>query len=292
MACLGEWPFFDCHVRTDIDSDFGSRIIWILVGKEQFKFNIHQSRLQNTSFFKQHGEPPTKAEKVARTAAAYSTSEQTDQMPDGPLSQVPTIKEEDGVDANSVDGEEEHDEPKLIDYHLKDSYFHERKPFEVFIRWLYSEGPGSFKTHTDCKVALKAYCLARYYHAYGLQNLLLDRFREHYKTTRIKFDDLNWIINKLGDDSAASPLTRYLIEQVAYDIADHGLAEFNRNNWFFKMYLEEGDRKIRLTLVAIIAAHAESGKGEDPAVADLDFHVGERGDQAGVWLIPTDDWLG
>ena len=281
------------RASADICSNFGSRIIWIVVGKEQSRFNVHQSRLKNTSFFEQHGEAPNKAEKVVRTAAAYPTPEQTDRIPDSPLSQARTIKEEDGVVARSVEEEEEeeHDEPKLIDYHLHGKYFHERRPFEMFIRWLYNEGPKAFQTYTHCKVALKAYCLARYYDAYGLQNLLLDRFREYYTSKNIKFDDLNWIINKLGDELAVSPLTRYLIEQVAYEIADNGLAEFKKSNWFFKTYLEEGDRKIRLTLVAIIAAHAQSGKGEDPAIADFNFHVGERGDQAGVWLMPTDDWL-
>ena len=214
-------------------------------------------------------------------------------MPDSPFSQAPTIKEEDSVVARSVEEEEEEEvnEPKLIDYHLKDKYFHERKPFEMFIRWLYSEGPRSIKGQANLKVAQKAYCLARYYDAYGLQNLLLDRCREYYSQINIKFEDLNWIIGKLGDDPAASPLTRYLIEQVAYEIAVHGLTDFKKDNWFLRAYLEEDDRKIRLTLFGLIATHAQTGKRKNPATAEFDFHVGEKGDQGGVWLIPTDDWL-
>ena len=230
---------------------------------------------------------------MERTAAAYPTPERPDRIDDSPLSQAPTIKEEENVVATSVEEEEEEEvnEPKLIDYHLKDKYFYECKPFEMFIRWLYSEGPRSIKGLANLKVALKAYCLARYYDAYGLQNLLLARFREYYSQVNIKFDDLNFVIGKLGDEPAASPLTRYLIEQVAYEIADHGLAEFKKDNWFFKKYLEEGDRKIRLTLFGLIATHAQTRKRQDPAIAEFDFHVGEKGDQGGVWLIPTDDWL-
>lgn len=256
-----------------------------MVGKKRAKFNVHQSRLQQTAFFRQHGTPPSKAEKEERTAAAFPLPNPVPNISSLAAHENTEVKEEEAAEVVEVP-EQHSGEPKLIDYCLDDKFFHEPKSFDAMIKWLYHEGPPQFKTYRDCRVALKTYCLARFYDAFGLQNLLLDRFREYFAEKKIKFDDLNYIINKLGDDPSASPLTRYLIAQVAFEIAENGFAEFSKDNWFMEKYLVESDRKIRLTLFEFVAHHAEHGKGEDPAAADYNWHVVADGDHQRYWDTP------
>ena len=49
-----------------------------------------------------------------------------------------------------------------------------------FAAWLYKDPPTTPTNKVQCKNLLQAYVLARQYNAYGLQNIILDRFRDHH----------------------------------------------------------------------------------------------------------------
>lgn len=170
-----------------------------------------------------------------------------------------------------------------IDYIIAPRDEEAARAFGIFAEWVYNEGPQSISTRGDVSVFLKAYKYAREYDAWSLQNQILEKFREHHVLHAVHMDDLTWLINKFGDDANATPLTRYILEQIAHEICSNGVNEFLRTNAFLKHFLEDSSRKARFALFSIIAQHARRGRLTDPASSKNDWKVHESGDNAGKW---------
>ena len=265
------------------------------------RFNVHEQRLRKTSFFEKHGEPPVQDEQqpgVQAQGINGMANGQTQYDMEG----TANIKSED-VGSRLPNGMIEatrtndnlssaHPQASAVHYTLEGNNFSDPKAFKIFVDWLYKEYPEPIQTRRQIQIALKAYVLALEYNAYSLQNMLLDRFREHYTWNKVKFDDLIWVINwvEVGkpDGARVAALTSYLIEQVAFEISDNGYDEFEKENWFFKPYLEEGERKHRRDLVRVLARHAHSARPTDPATKEFGWYVATEGVEAGIWREPRE----
>lgn len=187
---------------------------------------------------------------------------------------------------NATTGEEvtEQAVTKLVDYQISPKDLGAAKAFRIFVEALYNEEPDTIKDRDSLKTALKAYQFARKYEAYVLQNRLVERFREHYHVHKVKVDELLWMIKMFGDDANATPLTRYLLEQIAHDISTRGFNAFSADNGYLKFYLGEGNRSTRYSLFAILARHANDRRHPDPAEGRNEWRVIESGVTAGEWV--------
>jgi hypothetical protein len=263
--------------KLTVHSDFGGRAILVVVGPDHDEFLIHGHRISKTSFFARHGFPeasPNVRVFVSATQGAI-TDAIKDEQDGGP---------HDNDAATGATDDQRQKVAKYVDYvlDLKDS--NAAKAFRVFVESLYSEQPGEIKDRETIKTALKAYRYARRYDAYILQNAIVERFREHYLSHKVRMDELHWMLKNFGDDANGTPLTRYLMEQVAHDISTSGFNKFSENNSWLKIWLQEGDHKARLALVAIIARHANDRRHPDPAEGRNEWRVIENGETAGTWV--------
>lgn len=170
-----------------------------------------------------------------------------------------------------------------VDYQIEEKDSLAPKAFRIFVEALYNEEPAEILDRETLRIALKAYKFARIYNAFVLQNRIVERFREHYITHKIKFDELLWVIKMFGDDANSTPLTRYLFEQIAHDISTRGFEAFSRDNGYLKFYLIEQQRQTRFALFAILARLSHDRRVPDPAEGRNEWRVVERGPTAGAW---------
>ena len=169
-------------------------------------------------------------------------------------------------------------EPGLIkaDYHL-DTHFD--KGFAIFVHWLYNAPPSQPKTPSQCKTLIQAYLLALKYRAIGLQNLLLDCIRRFHVDRQVNFDLLFiYLLNRHGDDVDCK-LIRYFVDQIANEIADASIEEFDSTNAGLDFFLRDRPQGlVRSALFHALAKIATDGKNGrkivDPAVAQVhDYYV-------------------
>ena len=268
-----------------------SRIIIIAIPSDNKVFHVHADKLKETSFFARHGALPSAAQKVA-LANQYQAIRNRN-------SKIAVVKVEHGVEhrveheATPVsDGTielEEDQSPRdapvpemsqLPDYYLTDR-FHKHDAFNIFLQWLYREPPEPVRYRHEARTMLQAYVLAIQYDAWPLQNLIVDRFRVFHATTSMNFDDLLWMANRLGEDLNC-PMTEYLLEQTAFDIAQNGFDEFLRHNQRLDDWLKDGQLPVvRLELFKAIARHAKGTRLGDPASGPNEWAVEETGDRIG-----------
>lgn len=200
-----------------------------------------------------------------------------------------TIKLEDGEAApvQNPTGLSPEDQALLDDppdYLIAPGDYRAAKAWGYFASWIYNEEIPMLKAQTDVTIALKAYRYARYYDAWELQNTILDRFRQHYLVHKVGMKELTDLTNKFGDDANATPLTRYIVEQIAYDITTRGFYEFANENGWIDYFLKEGDRKIRHAMFIILSRHANNnGIPKDPAENHREWKVLVAGENAGSW---------
>ena len=121
----------------------------------------------------------------------------------------------------------------------------------------------------DCKFFLQAYLLAEKYNWDRLQNDIVDCFRKYHTKFTVNLDHLMWMVENTGDNTAL-PMTAYLVQQIAYEIADEGIEKYAQNNKSFENFMVEGDRVVRYELVKAIAhrATAAGRRAADPATSD------------------------
>jgi hypothetical protein len=237
-------------------------MVRIHVGPSRKEFSVHANRLVKTGFFSYH---------VGENRASPDMAANMPIKPDPDSNNHELLPEGIIQDANAVH------------YVLSPQDQMAAEAFAIFVEWVYKEEPRSIQDRDDVFIFLKAYKYAWDYQAYSLQNQLVDKFREHYCTHSIKFDDLVWMIKRFGDDGSATPLTRYILEQVAYEIAHCGWNEFCHDNKFLRSYIEENTRKIRVALFAMLVKQAHRGRLTDPAASKNVWKVVETGDNAGTW---------
>ena len=77
------------------------------------------------------------------------------------------------------------------------------------------------------------------------------------------------MINNTGDN-VGLPMTAYLVQQIAYEIAVHGIEKYEQDNKYMPYYMREGERFVRYELVKAIAHRATSSgrKLGNPATSD------------------------
>lgn len=265
---------------------FASKVLILTVGPKNVPFNIHEALLQiKTSFFEVHTEPnggtnpahatDTEPERVFKNESTPSTDTDTSQPPNG----IPTPSMSSAAgDAAGNESEPHHEEPNAVmaDYHL-DTHF--VKGFGIFVHWLYNAAPQDPKTASQCKVLIQAYLLALKYSAKGLQNLLLDCIRRYHIENQVNFDlFFIYLLNRHGDD-ADCKLIKYFMDQIAYEIMDSGIEEFDSANAGFDFFMRERPQGVvRTALFHVLSklstkAH-HGGKNGDPAVAKVhDYYV-------------------
>lgn len=252
------------------------------MGPKNATFNIHEALLQvKTAFFEVHGEPNGETSEPPNKEAQRETMFKTESSPstEADMSE-PTI----GISTprtSSASGDstsQDLNEPKFItaDYHL-DTHF--VKAFSIFVNWLYNAPPQQPKTASQCKILIQAYLLALQYRAIGLQNLLLDCIRRYHIEHQINFDlFFIYLLNRSGDDVNCN-LIKYFVDQIAYEITESSVEEFDSTNLGFENFLRERPQsKVRTALFHTLAKIATAGKkGEnivDPAVAQKhDYHA-------------------
>lgn len=166
-------------------------------------------------------------------------------------------------------------EPRKVtaDYHL-DTHF--VRAFAIFVEWLYNVPPRDPKNPTQCKTLIQAYLLALKYRATGLQNLLLDCIRRYHMENQVNFDIFFiYLLNRQGDDIGCK-LIQYFTDQIAYEIADTTVAEFDSTNAGFDYFLRERSQgKVRTALVHALGKIATAGKNGDKIVDPAKAQVHE-----------------
>lgn len=255
----------------------------LTVGPNKNPFNIHEALLKlKTSFFEIHHEPNGHTIDVKNKVSEPDVSFKKESSPTSnntePSIGIATSNGSCDVHDTSATTLEDTNGPKVItaDYHL-DTHF--VKAFGIFVEWLYNVPPQVPKTASHCKILIQAYLLALKYRATGLQNLLLDCVRHYHVEHRVNFDLLFiYLLNRHGDDVECK-LIKYFVDQIAYEIADSGVADFDTANAGFEFFMRDRrEGKVRTALVhalgEIAAAAKSGGKIVDPANAlDHDYYV-------------------
>jgi hypothetical protein len=251
--------------------------ILIAIGKQQRKFNVLESFLeQKTSFFNRHGPPPTLEEEndggsnQMKTGASISNTVDLDMDLDVKTQEgsanATEIEERAGAGLN---GSANPNKAKLVPHYHILSKIHTPQAFKTFVDWLYNISPSVPEDKADCKLLLQAYVLAVQYDAFPLQNAIVDCFRQYHIQVPVDLDHLVWMINNT-EDSIRLPMTGYLVQQIAYQIALHGIEKYEKDNQYMSYYMTEGDRLVRYELVKAIAYRATSSgrKAGNPAILD------------------------
>lgn len=255
-------------------SDFGGRVVCVVVGPDREEFLVHSNRLIKTAFFGKHGYPQSAPHiRIIPGQSARASDEVKDEQ------------DANGMADSAADlGGAGQAVEKTVDYVLDVKDHDAAKAFRVFVEALYNEEPSEIKDRDSIKTALKAYRYSRVYEAWVLQNRIVERFRQHYLTHKVKMDELQWMIKTFGDSANKTPLTRYLFEQIAHDISTRGFQTFSNDNGYLRIYLTENSREARLALFAIVARHASDRRHPDPAEGRNEWRVLENGPTAGEWV--------
>ncbi|KAF7504430.1 hypothetical protein GJ744_002234 [Endocarpon pusillum] len=261
---------------------FASKVLIFTVGPKKAPFNIHEALLQaKTKFFDIHTQPnggtcevPSKELELERTFKSESSPSTDNDASEPAIVGIATP----GLTATSDSTAANQNDAMIIkaDYHL-DTHF--VKAFAIFVDWLYNVPPTQPKNPSQCKTLIQAYLLALQYQAFGLQNLLLDCIRCYHIEHQVNFDFFFiYLLNRHGDDVDCKLIT-YFVDQIAYEIADSNVEEFDKSNLGLDYFLRERSQgKVRAAFFHALAKIATAGKkGEkivDPAVAlKHDYYV-------------------
>lgn len=255
------------------------------VGPKKAPFNIHEALLQlKTSFFEIHTEPnggtsdaqskESEPDKVFKSESSPSTDTDTSE----PTTGIPTPMSSAAGDTTNAPALQHQNgqTPVLADYHL-DTHF--VKAFAIFVHWLYNVPPETPKAASQCKTLIQAYLLALKYRAVGLQNLLLDCIRHYHSEHQVNFDlFFIYLLNRHGDDPDCK-LIKYFVDQIAYEIADSGVDDFDFANAGFDYFMRERPQGLVRTallhaLARIATAGKNGGKIVDPAITQKhDYYI-------------------
>jgi hypothetical protein len=257
-------------------------VLIFTVGPAKAPFNIHEALLQvKTAFFEVHTERNggTLEAQGQELEVERTLKKESSPSTDDTMSESPTILTPEMSSTTNDTASQEPNETKEIqaDYHLETHFV---KAFAVFVNWLYNTPPQVPKTALNCKTLIQAYLLAVKYRAIGLQNLVVDRIRKYHTDHQVNFDlFFIYLLNRHGDDVRCK-LIRYFVDQIAYEIADSGVGEFDALNSGFEYFMRDRpEGKVRTALLhalAKIAMTAKNGtKVADPAVVEVsDYYVG------------------
>ena len=260
---------------------FSQRTLLIAVGYAREPFHIHPLQLANTLFFKIHGEPPSALEKEQQTRMASIVPDRCD---NGMTTPPVEIKQEEGRSPtigaecrSDVNEDVAQPESTTADYYLT-GVIYEPSAFEVVVQWLYNVEPQVPKHRSDCKTLLKAYVLATQYGIEKLQDLIVENFRKFHRDYNLSFDDFMWLVNRFGDTlkTHTIPMVRYYADQLAYEIVSQGYETFVRNNRFFAIFIQDGDRPLRSLIFEAVARTGGIPNHVDPALGANRWRVRDK----------------
>ncbi|EXJ91430.1 hypothetical protein A1O1_04542 [Capronia coronata CBS 617.96] len=248
---------------------YSKKTLRITVGVEREPFHVHFSQLERTGFFEVHGWP------LGVDALGSPTPAST--VRDSTVSPVPVKLEGGGEEMNTKQGLNDHRSlDDLISshvYHLEGRCY-EPAAFEIVVNWLYNQPPETPISRSNCRILLRAYVLALNYQIIPLQDAIVDCIRQYHREFNVVFEDLVWIINRLGDSESlhSIPIVRYLLDQCAWEIYSQGYSSFAHHNTLLEPFLEVGDRPIRKFLFEAITEISRSTAG-DPAIGPNRYRV-------------------
>ena len=207
---------------------------------------------------------------------------------------APEVKRETTVDAESATDrlpQTTFSVANAPDYVIEDRE-HEPQAFNVLVKWLYNQRPETIQYKQEKKVLLRAYRLALRYNAYGLQNLIIEGFREFHQDSAVEFEDLLWLAHR---EKIRTPFIQYLLEQTAYEIATNGFESFiTENEMFQKTFANNTLPKIQFDILRRVARHAEVAANmlKDPAKGFGQWLIEEDGPNAGHARVEAVDLTG
>jgi hypothetical protein len=210
-------------------------------------FNVLEVFLKKkTSFFHHHGAPPT-LEKKDDNGNSRTNS---------------------GVDTDNVVDLDMETDIEAVHYHISTD-IHTPEAFKMFVDWLYNTKPSTPETQEECRFLLQTYVLAVQYDAAPLQNDIIDCLRKYHVKATVDLNHLIWLTDHTKDNTGL-PMTAYLVQQIAYEIADQGVEKYEKHNKYLPNYMREGDCFVRYELVKAIAHLATSAerKAGDPATSE------------------------
>ena len=106
--------------------------------------------------------------------------------------------------------------------------------------------------------------LAVQYNVASLQNAIIKRFCEYHKRVVVDLNHLLWMTDHTKDNTGLA-MTAYLVQQIAYEISDRGILEYEKHNPGLHAYISQGDSSVRYELVKAIAHRAQLPGVCDPA---------------------------
>lgn len=259
---------------------YSKQTLHITVGRAKDSFHVHYSQLERTAFFEVEGRPKSR-ESGAQSYEDLNTQREHTISP-GP------VKAEDGAETRTYRPEDNADQgiftesPSLPVYHLEGFVYHPAA-FEIVINWLYNQNPDKPRARTECKTLLRAYVLALQYKIVQLQDSLIDCFRKYHQEFSVTFEDLVWLINRVGEGPEAHsiPMLKYLVDQIAFELYTQGYRSFVNNNAFFETFLTQGDRPVRKVLFEAMTETSRLTPPIDPATGPHRWRVQD-------WAHPQD----
>lgn len=255
--------------RTTASGKYSQDTVLIQVGPTKFPFQVHLSFLQRTAFFEVHQHTDPRA-----TPQGTPTPIDREQTLSPSLIKAEEGTETDGSEGRATGTGHDKETPAKLTFHLE-GFVYEPAAFEVVVGWLYNSYPEKPQTRDKCKTLLRAYVLALQYKITDLQDAIVNCYRAWHRDYNAIFEDLIWLINRLGEQDQAHniPIVKYLVEQIAFEIFDHGYSAFASRNIFFETFLVEGNRPIRKIVVEAIAEVARARPPIDPATGPNRWRV-------------------
>jgi hypothetical protein len=256
---------------------FSRPALHIAVGSPKKSFYVHIPQLAKTAFFDVHGRPAGAQEKDLQSQTKSPTPR------DATVTPPPMIKEEAELEETGLEGTEGNyifvpQTGRGPDYDLSNPIL-QPAAFEIIVEWLYNKTPEVPRTRVETRTLLRAYILSTMYKMEPLQDILVDRLRKYHQEYHVSFDDLKWLIRRLGDNRETHlvPMVRYLVDQIAWEVYIQGFGQFVLNNPTFVDFLSLGDHPIRVLLFESLSILG-NGNHTDPATGLNRWRVRDRVD--------------
>jgi len=241
---------------ADLNSNYETPILKILVGDEEAMFKINEGLLQGTSFFAEHGRRPPRASVPVRQAPATPTT---------PPNQAGLFF--DDVSEHTVDSDDEAVTIDLTDsdadYELKGKFYYSRDAFNIFVRHLNEAPPITPKNQEGCWSLFKAYALAQHYNVELLQNHVIDALQKYYIQNTVPITDVIFAVQHWGDNVDCF-LVSYLVAQAGYEIASDW-ASYRGDNVELVALFQSGNKGIIEELFRAAMDHTKPNPSADPA---------------------------
>lgn len=196
---------------------------------------------------------------------------------------------DDGRDREQTTDSDEEQEQKdqIIDltddqgasYILIDETTLKPRPFELFVDHLYEKPIMKPTNDKECISYFEAYALGQSYELRRLQNQIIHALQLYYSKNTVDISHLFHVVDRWGDDMMASDyLTRYVVDQCAYEIACRSTGWRGPNEEFATLFKQKyrnvGQEIFFRSLEYMSGAMYEGTKGRkcsDPARDKLNY---------------------